>query len=194
VALTSAPTVAEPTPHRFTVAEYRAMVPAGILSEADRVELLDGVIYDMPPPGEEHNYSTNAGLADDLKERLGNRVVIWVQSSFRLDDASEPEPDVALLKPPRARYRHRIPTPDDAFLVIEVAYSTLAHDRARKVPAYARAGVPEVWVVNWPEQTIERWAEPAGGEYRQHEVFGRGQTLAPRAFPDCHLAVDDVLG
>jgi Uma2 family endonuclease len=190
---TSAPPVAEPTPHRFTVAEYYAMVPAGILAEDARVELLDGVIYDVAPIGPEHNYSTNAALADDFKNRLGARVVIWVQGSFRLSDDSEPQPDVMLLKPPRSRYRGRIPTPEDALLVVEVAYSSLGHDRGRKLPAYARAGVPELWIVNYPEQTIERWAEPADGAYRRHDVFSRGQSLAPLAFPDCQVAVDEVL-
>lgn len=194
MALTSAPPIAEPTPHRFTVADYYAMVPAGILSEEDRVELLDGVVYDMAPITGEHNYSTNMGVADAIKESLGSQVVISVQGPLRLDDGSQPQPDVLLLRPPRSRYRRRIPTPEDVLLVVEVAYSSLTHDRVRKVPAYARAGIPELWIVNWPEQTIERWAEPADGEYRQHDVFSRGQSLAPRAFPDCQLAVDDVLG
>ena len=193
MAVTQAPTTAEPRPHRFTVADYYAMVPAGILAEDAHVELLDGVIYDMAPIGPEHNYSTNAALADELKNRLGTRIMIWVQGSLRLSDDSEPQPNVMLLKPARSRYRGRIPTPEDALLVVEVAYSSLGHDRGRKLPAYARAGVPELWIVNYPEQTIERWADPADGTYRRHDVFSRGQSLAPLAFPDCLLAVDEVL-
>ncbi|HEV8637962.1 MAG TPA: Uma2 family endonuclease [Chloroflexota bacterium] len=191
--MVTAAAVKEPARHRFTVAEYRAMAEAGIFGEDDRVELIEGEIYDMPPIGPEHGFSTDE-LANGFKERLGNRVRVRTQSPLHLEDGSEPEPDVALLRPPASRYRGRHPTPADVLLLVEVSSSTLHFDRTHKLRLYARHGIPEVWIVDLIDGLIETYADPADGQYRHHHVHRRGEELAPQAFPDCRLAVDQVLG
>jgi Uma2 family endonuclease len=92
------------------------------------------------------------------------------------------------------RYRGRHPTPGDVLLLVEVSDTTPEFDRSRKLPVYALAGVPEVWIVNLVDGRIETQAEPSGGAYRDARVYAGGQEVAPRAFPECLLAVDEILG
>lgn len=191
--MVTAAAVKEPARHRFTVAEYRAMAEAGIFGEDDRVELIEGEIYDMPPIGPEHGFSTKM-LGNYFVRRLGEAIWLSVQDPLHLDDGSEPQPDIALLRPAPDQYRGRHPTGHDVVLVVEVSSSTLAFDRGRKLPLYARHGIPEVWIVNLIDGLIETYADPAEDQYRDHWVRRRGEELAPQAFPDCRLAVDQVLG
>ena len=116
-----------------------------------------------------------------------------VQNPLRLDDGSEPEPDLMLLRPPKSRYRTRHPGPEDVLLLVEVSDSTLTFDRTTKLALYARAGIADVWVVNLVQGQIEAFFDPADGLFRGQRVCGRGESVAPRAFPDCVLTVDDVL-
>ena len=135
------------------------MAETGVLRPDARVELFDGRIIDMSPIGPMHG-----GLVGRLT-RLFNKLskdrwLVWPQNPLNLDDHSEPEPDVMLLKPSADDYTRRHPQPDDVFLLIEVSDSTLEYDRDEKLPAYGRAGVAEVWIVNLQEATIEIYREP----------------------------------
>jgi Uma2 family endonuclease len=121
-------------------------------------------------------------------------VIVRVQNPIRLNDISEPQPDIALLRPRDDYYRHAHPTPADVLLVIEVADSTVETDRSYKVPLYARAGIPEAWLVNLPEERIELFAEPAGGDYQTKKVFSRGEELQSHGVADLRVGVSDVLG
>jgi Uma2 family endonuclease len=131
----------------FTVAEYHKMAEAGILSEDDRVELLEGEIVAMSPIGSRH-----AGLVNRLNrlfsQRAGDQVVVSVQNPVRLGGYSEPQPDLALLRPRADFYTSSHPGPEDVLLAVEVAETSAAVDREVKVPLYARFGVPEVWLVD----------------------------------------------
>ncbi len=178
---------------RFSVEEYHRMVRAGILKEDDRVELIEGAIIEMTPIGPRHSFCV-ARLTDHFAVSLRGMAVVWVQSPIRLSPDSEPQPDVAVIRPPLTRYADAHPGPDDVLLVIEVADTTVDHDRARKIPLYARAGVREAWLVNLPAQTIEVYRAPTREGYRDVRTLGRGQRLAPEAFPDYTLTVDDILG
>ncbi len=117
----------------------------GLLDEDARVELIDGEIVDMAPIGDRHMLCVTR-LDDLLGQAAGSRAVVSVQNPIRLDDHSEPQPDIALLRPPLDRYTS-LPGPSDVLAVIEVADSTLARDRA-KSRVYARAGIPECWIVD----------------------------------------------
>jgi Uma2 family endonuclease len=179
---------------RFSVDEYHQMVRAGILKEDDRVELLEGEIIEMAPIGPRPRH---AFCVDQLSERLGSalrgRAVIRIQGPISLGPSSELQPDVVLLRPPITRYRESHPQPADVFLVIEGAESSVDDDRARKLPLYARVGVPEAWLVNLPAQAIGVYREPAREGYRNVRTVERGQRLAPEAFPDVTLAVDEIV-
>jgi Uma2 family endonuclease len=178
---------------RFSVEEYHQMVRAGILKEDDRVELIEGEIVEMTPIGPRHAVCV-AGLTDHFVRSLATRAVVWAQSPIRLGVRSEPQPDVALVEPPRTRYGDAHPGPEDVLLIIEVADTTVEDDRLRKIPLYARAGIPETWLVNLPGEAVEVYRNPAPDGYRQVLAVRRGQSLAPLAFPDVTLAADEILG
>jgi Uma2 family endonuclease len=181
------------TRHSFTVAEYARMGQFGIFSEDKRVELVCGEIIEMSPIGERH-----AGCVDTLdellRERLGRRVNVRVQNPIRLDEYSEPQPDIAVLKRREDFYRHAHPGPEDVLLVIEVSDTTLEYDRKVKVPLYARVGIHETWVVNLSEEHIETYADPADGVYQTFNSYARGEEVQSHALAPLHLSVAEILG
>lgn len=181
------------THRRFTVDDYHRMVDAGILREDDRVELLDGEVVEVSPIGPHH------ARCVDLLNRLfvrgvGDRAIVRVQGPIGLSSISEPEPDVALLRYGASGYGDAHPTPPQVLLLIEVSDTTLAYDRGRKLPAYARAGIAETWIVNLAEDQIEIHREPRGERYAGCRTARRGETIAPLAFPDLTLDVTAILG
>lgn len=184
---------AGPVRRRFTAAEYHAMGRAGILGENDRVELLNGDLIRMPPIGDWHNGKV-ARLNCELLPPLLGRAVVLVQGAVRLDDYSEPQPDLALLRFREDFYETGKPTPADILLLIEVSDRSIGYDRGPRLAAYARAGIPEVWVVSRGERRIAAYTEPAGGAYAVVRYFGAGSSVAPQAFPDIALAVDRIIG
>ena len=183
----------EVTRHRFTVADYERMGQFGIFSEDERVELVCGEVILMSPIGERH-----AACVDFLTQlitlRLRHSAIVRVQNPVLLDDYSEPQPDIALLKRRDDFYRHAHPRPEDVLLVIEVSDSTLAFDQKVKVPLYARAGIPEAWVVNLVEESIEVYSDPAGGEYQTVRSYARGRRLQSHTLAGLRLSVSKVLG
>lgn len=180
------------TQHRFSVEDYYRMAETGVLRPGKRMELLDGKIIDMSPIGPFHG-----GLVGRLTRLFSkvakDRWLVWPQNPLRLDDHSEPEPDVMLLKPAADDYTTRHPQPKDVFLLIEVADSTLDYDREEKLPAYGRAGIAEVWIVNLPEATIEVYREPNFTGYGSKTVHSAGDQVKPVAFPDVTVDVAELL-
>ena len=177
---------------RFTVEEYYAMAEAGILTEDDRVELIDGVIVEMAPVGSRHVGVVN-GYTRALTEAVGRRAVVQVQSPIRLDDGTEPQPDIVLLQERPDLYASGHAGPQDILLVIEVADTSVGYDRNEKLPRYARAGIPEVWLTILPDRVIEAHTEPADGRYAVRRIFAPGDTISPACFPDIALSVDEIL-
>lgn len=177
----------------FTVEEYHKLVPAGILREDDRVELIHGEILTMPPIGNEHG-----GCTDRLTRRFTTiperRAQVRIQGAVELAKHEEPQPDVSLLKYRADYYSKRAPRPKDTLLAIEVSDSTLNFDRNVKIPLYASTGISESWIVNLPEQCIEVYRKPSRHGYRERKVYCRGESVSPLAFPGFSLRVDAVLG
>ena len=164
-----------------------------MLSEDDRVELLDGEIVQMSPIGAVHA-STVARLTALFSRRLGHRAIVWVQNPIVLDRFSEPRPDVALLRPRADFYARAHPRPRDVVLAIEVMDSRGTYDRALKLPLYARAGLREVWLVDLRTETVEIHAHPALRGYRTSRSLSRGQILTPGGFSRTRFRVDEMLG
>ena len=181
-----------PQTRRFTVEEYYRMVEVGILHPDERVELIEGEIIVMPPAGPAHANNVDEYIEVFARYAPG-RFRIRIQNPVRLDDYSEPEPDVALVRRRPEGYGAAHPTPADVLLVIEVAHSSLEYDRNIKAHIYGRSGVPETWVRNLPEDCIERFTEPGPDGYARHTIHRRGETLTPVALPDLELAVSDLL-
>ena len=181
-----------PQKRKFTVAEYYRMGEVGILGPDERVELIDGEIIVMPPIGPGH-----AGDVNRLNHRLSRRnddsFIVHIQNPVQLGDGSELEPDIALLRYREDYYGTAHPTSADVLLIIEVSDSSLEYDREVKAHIYGRAGVPETWVKNLPEDCIERFTEPGPEGYAQHTVHRRGETLSPVLLPDLEFPVDDLL-
>ncbi len=181
---TFAPVAPPPVDLRpITVADYHAMGKAGIFREDERVELLDGCLLPMSPVGNDHFIVTNV-LTAFFGDHRKDRYVVSVQNPIRLDDRSEPEPDVALLRPD-VLTRGEVARSPDVLLLIEVADSTLKTDREVKRPRYAAAGIPEVWIVSTEGRWVEVAREPQGDDYRSIERFTSSSTraLAPSGLP-----------
>ena len=176
----------------FNVSDYYRMAAAGVFSEDDRVELIEGEILEMSPTGSRHAARVDR-LNAALSRLVGGAAIVRVQSPLHLNDFSEPLPDISLLKPRDDFYEHSHPTPEDVLLVIEVADTSAAYDRTVKVPLYARAGVPEVWLVDLVKNEAEVYSRPEGGVYRDVRRVARGQQLASAQLPALVLNADDVL-
>ena len=176
----------------FSVDEYHAMVEAGILTKHDHVELLDGEIVAMVPIGSGHA-SCVMRLSELLSEAVGKRAIVSVQSPVRLDEASEPQPDLMLLKRRDDFYAEAHPTPAEVLLLIEVSDTTIVFDRNVKLPLYARSAIPEVWIVNLPERTIDAYSAPSGLEYTESRSIGMDGALSPASFEDVSLRVGAVI-
>ncbi len=172
-----AATPSAPTPYRFTREEYYRMWEAGLFSDK-RVELLDGEIITMAPQNPPHA-GTTSHLAAVVIRSLGANFTVRIQAPIVLNDWSEPEPDVAICRFDPDNYRHEHPKASDILLLIEVADTSLAYDRGRKVAAYAGSDIPEYWLVNLSDQRIEVRSdpEPIAQRYRQERLVFRGDTL-----------------
>jgi Uma2 family endonuclease len=186
--------MALPVPrHLFTVDEYYRMYEAGIFSQDDRVELIDGEIVEMSPIGSNHAACV-LRLNALLNRLIGARAFVSVQSPVRLGKRTEPEPDIALLAPRDDYYASGHPEPADLLLIIEVADTSLSYDLDMKAPRYARAGIAEYWLVDLPGEAIEVYSEPGKSRYQQATRFERGETIASQTLPGLTLDVNAILG
>lgn len=177
----------------FDVDEYHRMAEVGILTSDDRVELIDGEIIEMSPIGPRHNRCVMF-LNDVFVRRLQGQAIVSPGLSLRLHRRSEPQPDLALLRPPLAKYEAAIPAPGDVLLVVEVAETSQYRDRVIKLPRYADAGVVEVWIVDLPARAVDVYRDPAPRRYRFARRSQSGAEIAPAAFPEASLTVDEILG
>jgi Uma2 family endonuclease len=162
------------------------MISVGLFQD-ERIELIRGALIEMSPQNLPHSYAIQV-LTALLVPPLVGRAAVRVQLPFNASEDSVPEPDVALVAPVPRRDAH----PDQAFLLIEVANDSLKFDRKKKAPLYARAGVPEYWIVNLVDRVIERRSEPIGSAYATLRVFRPDENIAPLAFPDVSLRVREV--
>src|SRR5215471_13271332 len=139
--------------HQWTVEEYHRMGAVGLLDADSRVELLEGEIIEMAPIGDAHAATSNR-LNRLLVLAVGERGIVAVGNPVRLSQRSEPQPDFSVLRP-RADYQTKGPRPEDVMLAVEVSDTTLRRDRRVKLALYARAGIPEFWIVNLERKELE---------------------------------------
>jgi Uma2 family endonuclease len=178
----------EPRPRPLRRAEYERMISVGLFQD-ERIELIRGALIEMSPQNLPHANSIQV-LTALLVPPLVGRAAVRVQLPFNASDDSVPEPDVALVDPVPRRDAH----PDRAFLIIEVSNDSLRFDRKKKAPLYARAGVPEYWIVNLVDRVIERRSEPVGAAYATLTLFRPGESVAPLAFPDVPVQLAEIFG
>jgi Uma2 family endonuclease len=179
--------------HYFTVSEYERMGQTGVLAPDARVELIEGEIIEMSPIGSPH------AACVDVLARLFNRqveelAIVRVQNPIVLNDFSEPQPDLAILRFRGDFYREAHPRPEDVLLVIEVSDTTLEYDRQVKIPLYAQAGIPEALIFNLPDEQLEYYARPEAGKYGVTKILRRGEQFKSTSVPGVVLSVGEVLG
>ena len=193
MATATAPTAAELRPHRFTTDEYFRMVAAGILTEDDRVELLGGQIVDVSPSNPPHAAAVARVLRVFNRALRDDQALSRDQSPLDLEPYDAPEPDVALVRPRADEYATAHPPAAAVLLVVEISDSTLLTDRRVKLPLYAAAGLPEVWILNLQQDRLEVYREVAGEQYGVSRSYRHTERIAPLAFPELELAVADLL-
>lgn len=168
-------------------AEYERMVEVGILGPRERIELLRGAIVTMSPIGR-HHVDVVSWFTEQLILQLDRTFQVRTQAPFIAGDWSEPEPDIAIARKDYTLRDH----PRELFLVIEVSESTLRRDRKIKTSIYAEAGVPEYWIVNLQEMTVEVYTDPAGDRYETIVTLRDPDVLRPKLLPAVALAIAEI--
>jgi len=167
---------------RFTVDEYHKLAQAGVLGEDDRIELIEGDLIQMPPIG-----SVHAGLVARLDRafqvHVPQGVIVWAQNPLTFPPASEPQPDLTLLRPRSDDYLNSLPTASDVLLVIEVSDATLAYDRDVKIPLYAKQRIAECWLLDVNARRLEMYRDPGDDGYRTLLRPDRDSSVSPLALP-----------
>lgn len=176
----------------FTADEYQRMGEVGILSENDRVELIDGEIITKMSIGPRHNACVSRAT-HALVTAVGSNAIVLPQGSVRVNPRSEPEPDLVLLRPRPDFYASRLAGPADILLIVEIAQSSIDFDRTVKAGLYARCGVTEYWLADLNANALFCYSEPRGESYQTIQQYHRGDTIAPQLLPDCTIAVDVLL-
>lgn len=178
---------------QFTVADYARMRETGILSEDDRVELIDGEVRPMSPIGPLHAAIVNR-LNRLIGRLVGESAIVSVQNPIQLNDYSEPQPDIVVLRPRDDFYAETHPRAGDIHLVVEVADTSIDYDREEKLPRYAEAGIAEVWLIAVDNHTVEQYTQPRNGRYHTIQLIEAGEVVQTATLPNLSLAVDDILG
>jgi Uma2 family endonuclease len=177
----------------WTVQEYYRMSELGILDAAERTELIAGQIVLMVAKGTPHVLTLRL-LASELEALLGSRsAFLSTQDPIHLDNSSEPEPDLAIVKGTALNYVEQHPQPQDIYLVVEVADSTLRQDCEIKDKIYAQAGIADYWVVDIPHRQVHVFRDATPTGYASHLVLNESQTVSPLAFPDIALSIFSIL-
>ena len=181
-------------PHRkFTVEDYHRFIEMGVFKPEERLELWEGEFVEMSPIGKRHA-GIVAGLTAYLNHLFFLKFVVWTQNPIVLNDFSEPQPDVAVLKQRSDFYRQISATANDVLLAMEVADSTVKYDRDIKFPKYAENGIPEAWLIDLENDRIEIHTQPTKNGYKLVKILHRGDIAESTVFEEIKIAVDDILG
>ncbi len=176
----------------LSVKDYHRMVEAGVLTPHERVELIAGQIYTMAAKGTAHSAAVTR-IERVLKAHLGDRVLLRLQDPVQLNEYSEPEPDVAVVRTHPLDYEDHHPTPAEVYLLIEVADTTLKRDRELKAPAYAQAGILDYWILDVNQRQLYVFRTPTATGYDSEVVLTETEAISPLAFSDCEIAVAEMV-
>ena len=176
----------------FTIQDMEQMIANGILGEDERIELIEGHLITMSPPGAPHAACVTR-LNKAFSRQVDDDMLVRIQDPMQTHERTQPEPDIAILTPRQDFYTSGRPTANDVLLLIEVLDSSLKYDEETKLPLYAAAGVREVWIVNLQDHWIDCYSDPAPRTYRLRERFFAGDTIHPDALPKVSIDVSYVL-
>ncbi len=176
----------------WTVEEYHRIAEVGIFGADERVELLDGKIIWMSAKGTAH--TSSVGRTNKLlQNRLGNRAWVAIQDPVKLNERSEPEPDIAVVKVDPLDYADHHPIPPEIYLIIEVADSSLKLDCETKGKAYSKAGISDYWVLDVVSRQVHIFREPSEDGYQSEKILAEDETISPLEFPDLRIQVLEML-
>jgi Uma2 family endonuclease len=181
-----------PTKHLTNLDEWRRLGEANIFPPENRLELINGEILDMAPIG--FNHSGHLNRINKLFARLiPDDVIPSVQNPLQLGDLSEPEPDFMLLKPNADFYSSRHPNADDVLLLVEVADSSLVFDQNQKLHLYALHGIPEYWLLNLNDLSLEVYRNPNGEVYAEKTTLRAGDVITLSQLNGISVRIADIL-
>jgi Uma2 family endonuclease len=176
----------------WTIQEYHHIVEAGIFHPEERVELIAGQIIRMSAKGTAHTAAVRR-TARVLRHLLENQAEVYTQDPIQLDDSSEPEPDIAVVRIDSLDYADHHPTPLEVYLIIEVADSSLRYDCEPKAKAYAQSGIADYWVLDVNERKLHVFREPTQEGYQSEVILSEEASLSPLQFPTLVIALQDML-
>ena len=180
--------VSLPERTRISADRYQKMVETGVLTQYDRVELIDGDMLNMAPIGLNHSAVTDR-LTKLLVLSAGDSAIVSPGRSLELGEYSVPQPDLMLLKLREDFYAAQIPMAPDVLLLVEVSDISLAYDQSTKRALYARYGVEEYWVVDVQGERVFVYSEPAGEGYARVVECRAADIVSPRAVPVVQIQV-----
>jgi Uma2 family endonuclease len=184
---------AEVIKKRFTVDEYHRMVEAEVIGPKDRVELVDGEVIEMSPIGHRHRVRVIRTTTLFFRA-FGDQAIVSSQNSLQLNDWTEPQPDLVVLKPRPDFYARKKFTPEDVLLVMEISDTSLRYDRNVKVPLFAAAGIPEVWIEDAKKDVLYVYRDPRADGYAVSSELQRRDSVSPIAFPSIRFSIDNLVG
>lgn len=190
--MTTTITMPQPVRLRFSVDDYYKMIELGMLKDYERAEIIEGELIKKMTVGDRHAAIVNF-LTKFFVKNVSDEILVSVQNPVRLSDYDEPEPDLVLADLTKYDGK-RHPRPAEILLVVEVSDSTVKYDRDVKLPLYAEAEVPEVWIVNIPNNIVEIHTHPSVGLYQSVKIFRRGETIETERLPNLGLRVNEILG
>ena len=176
----------------FTIEQFQRMDESGIFAPDQRLELIHGEIFEMSPIGIRH--AAAVGRLTALFSAVNRQCIVWSQNPIQLGGTSLPQPDVTLLRQRDDFYETAYPGPADVLLLVEVADTSLAYDRDVKVPLYAQAGIPEVWIVDLNKRELLVYRSPVNGKYTEVRYPQPADTVAPVLLPEASYFVEQVVG
>lgn len=178
---------------RFTVEEYDKMGRSGIFPDTEKNELIEGEIIARSPIGKRHAACVSR-LSELFFNKLANVASVRVQNPIILDDFSEPQPDIVLVKRRVDFYEERHPQPSDIFLLVEVADTSFEFDQQVKIPLYCQNGIREVWLINLAENYLLLYQSPTPKGYQITDVLTPEKTVTLDIFPEFKIKVQEILG
>lgn len=184
-------TMPQPVQLRFTVDQYYKMIELGMLKDYEKAEIIEGELIKKMTVGDKYAFVVD-NLTRFFIKNVSDKVLVRVQNPVRLTEYNEPEPDITLADLRKFDGR-RHPRPAEIILLIEVSDSTLKYDRDKKLPLYAEAEIPEVWIVNLANEIVEVHTKPSVELYQLVKIFKRGETIETETLPNLFLKVDDIL-
>ena len=176
--------------YHWTVDEFHKITAAGVLTEDDRIELIEGELLEMAPIGSGHASHVKR-LNHRFTALLGNKAIVSIQDPIALGESSEPQPDIALLCWRDDFYEKNNPQPQDILLIIEVADTTASFDREVKVPLYARHDIAEVWIIDLQKQRVETYRQLVDAEYSEIKHHRQGK-IAPELLPEAVIELTEL--